>query len=37
MSEIATVGLDLARNVFEAHESDASWRAALRKKCKRPG
>ena len=32
MLEIATVGLDLAKNVFQAHGSDASGRAVVRKK-----
>jgi transposase len=32
MSEITTVGLDLAKNVFQAHGADASGRATLRKK-----
>jgi hypothetical protein len=31
MSEIITVGLDLAKNVFQAHGADASGRAVLRK------
>jgi len=35
MSEITTVGLDLAKNVFQAHGADASWRAVLRKKLRR--
>ena len=35
MSEIITVGLDLAKNVFEAHGADASGRAVLRKKLRR--
>lgn len=35
MSEIITVGLDLARNVFQAHGADASGRAVLRKKLRR--
>jgi len=30
MSEIITVGLDLAKNVFQAHGADASGRAVLR-------
>jgi hypothetical protein len=29
MSEITTVGLDLAKNVFQLHGADASWRAVL--------
>jgi transposase len=32
ISEISTVGLDLAKNVFQVHGSDASERAVLRKK-----
>jgi len=35
MSEITTVGLDLAKNVFQAHGDDASGRAVLRKKHRR--
>ena len=35
MSEIATVGLDLAKNVFQTHGADASVRALLRKKLRR--
>jgi hypothetical protein len=35
MSEIITVGLDLAKNVFQAHGADASGRAVLRKKLSR--
>ncbi len=35
MSEITTVGLDLAKNVFQAHGADASGRAVLRKKLRR--
>jgi transposase len=35
MSEIITVGLDLAKNVFQVHGSDASGRAVLRKKLRR--
>ncbi len=35
MSEIITVGLDLAKNVFEGHGADASGRAVLRKKLRR--
>ncbi len=35
MSEIATVGLDLAKNVFHVHGADASGRAMLRKKLRR--
>ena len=35
MSEITTVGLDLAKNVFQAHGADAWGRAVLRKKLRR--
>lgn len=35
MSEIITVGLDLAKNVFQAHGADALGRAVLRKKLRR--
>ncbi len=35
MSEIITVGLDLAKNVFQAHGADASGRAVVRKKLRR--
>src|SRR6056297_844558 len=35
MSEIITVVLDLAKNVFQAHGADASGRAVLRKKLRR--
>ena len=35
MSEVITVGLDLAKNVFQAHGADASGRAVLRKKLRR--
>ena len=35
MSEVATVGLDLAKNVFQVHGADASGRVALRKKLRR--
>jgi hypothetical protein len=35
MSEITTVGLDLAKNVFQVHGADASGRAELRKKLRR--
>jgi hypothetical protein len=31
MSEIITIGLDLAKNVFQAHGADVSGRAVLRK------
>lgn len=32
MSEIITVGVDLAKIVFQAYGADVSWRAVLRKK-----
>ena len=35
MSEITTVGLDLAKNVFQAHGANASGQAVLRKKLRR--
>ena len=35
MSEIITVGLDLAKNAFQVHGADASGRAVLRKKLRR--
>ena len=35
MSEIITVGLDLAKTVFQLHGADASGRAVLRKKLRR--
>ena len=35
MAEITTVGLDLAKNVFQVHGADASGRAVLRKKLRR--
>ena len=35
LSEIITVGLDLAKNVFQVHGADASGRAVLRKKLRR--
>ena len=35
MSEIITVGLDLAKNVFQVHGADGSGRAVLRKKLRR--
>ena len=35
MSEIITVGLDLAKNVFQAHVADASGKAVLRKRLRR--
>ena len=35
MSEITTIGLDLAKNVFQAHGADASGRAVLRRRLRR--
>lgn len=35
MSEIITVGLDLAKTVFQAHGADGSGKAVLRKKLRR--
>lgn len=35
MSEIVTVGLDLAKNVFQVHGADSAGRTALRKKLRR--
>ena len=35
MSESITVGLDLTKNVFQAHGADGSGRAMLRKKLRR--
>lgn len=35
MSEIITVGLDLAKHVFQVHGADGSGRAALRKRLRR--
>lgn len=35
MSEVITVGLDLAKNVFQVHGADGSGRAVLRKKLRR--
>lgn len=35
MSEITTAGLDLAKNVFQAHGADASGQTILRKKLRR--
>jgi len=37
MSEIITVGLDLAKNVFQVHGADGAGRAVLRKKLRRMG
>lgn len=35
MSEITTVGLDLAKNVFQLHGADAVGKAGLRRKLRR--
>jgi len=35
MSEIITVGLDLAKNVFQVHGADGAGQAVLRKKLRR--
>ena len=35
MSEITTIGLDLAKNVFQVHGADDAGRAILRKKLRR--
>ena len=35
MSEIVTVGLDLAKSVFQVHGADGSGQAVLRKKLRR--
>ena len=35
MSEIITVGLDLAKNVFQVHGADGAGQAILRKKLRR--
>ena len=35
MSEITTVGLDLAKNVFQLHGADATGRAVRRRKLRR--
>ena len=35
MSEIITVGLDLAKNVFQVHRADGTGRAVFRKKPRR--
>lgn len=34
---IATVGLDLAKNVFQLHGADAEGRVVLRKRLRRDG
>jgi hypothetical protein len=35
MSKVVSVGLDLTKNVFQAHRADGSDRAVLRKKLRR--
>lgn len=35
MSDITTVGLDLAKNVFQVHGADGAGQAVLRKKLRR--
>jgi transposase len=35
MSEVSTIGLDLAKLVFQAHGADASGNIVLRKKIRR--
>ena len=35
MSEIITVGLDLAKNVLQIHEANGTGRAVLRKRLRR--
>ena len=35
MSDIITVGLDLAKNIFQVHGADGAGRAVLRKKLRR--
>ena len=35
MSEIITVGLDLAKNVFQVHGADGAGHVVLRKKLRR--
>ena len=35
MSEVITVGLDLAKNVFQVHGADGSGGAVLRRKLRR--
>ena len=34
--EITTIGLDIAKRVFQVHGADASGRAVLRRKLQRP-
>jgi hypothetical protein len=35
MEKVSTIGLDLAKNVFQAHGADASGNVLLRKKLRR--
>ena len=35
MTDVVIIGVDLAKNVFQAHGADASGRAVLRKKLRR--
>ena len=35
MADVITVGLDLAKNVFQVHGADGAGRAVLRKKLRR--
>ena len=35
MGEVSTVGIDLAKSVFQVHGSDASGRVVFRKKLRR--
>ena len=35
MSEVSTIGLDLAKNVFQAHGADGSGAVVFRKKLRR--
>ena len=35
MSEVTTIGLDLAKNVFQVHGADGSGHAVIRKKLRR--
>lgn len=35
MSDVITVGVDLAKNVFQVHGADGAGRAVLRKKLRR--
>ena len=35
MSEVSTIGLDIAKHVFQAHGADASGRVVFRKKITR--